>query len=79
MAQAELAFNCMPNRSTRVESFIVAYGHLPKNVMDISSVPSMNKKVEDIHEVSKVINKQVEELMQPIFRDRINVGEGEED
>ena len=63
LAQAEFAFNCMPNRSTGLAPFIVAYGHLPKNVMDISSIPTENRKVEDILENSKTIHKQVVEAL----------------
>lgn len=53
----------MPKRSTGHAPLIEAYGYLPKNVMDISSEPSLNKNVEQIIENSRAIYKQVEEVI----------------
>lgn len=60
LPQAELAFNCTSNRSTGCAPFIASYGHLPKNVMDVTSEPSINKTTEEIVENSTKIHKQIE-------------------
>lgn len=60
LPQAEFAFNSMPNRSTGCSPFAAAYGQLPKQVVDINSVPSTNPVVEDIITNSKKIYDRVQ-------------------
>lgn len=54
----------MPNRSIGYVPFVAAYGHLPKNIVNLNSVPSEDKKVEDIFEASRVIREQVVTVLQ---------------
>lgn len=57
LAQAEYAFNSMPNSSTKTTLFVTVYGRLPQQPMDISvhmaSLPNVGEKLgttEDIHQ-----------------------------
>jgi len=54
----------MPNRSIGCAPFLEAYGHLPKNVMDVNSINSENRTVEEIIDNNKAVYKQVIEALQ---------------
>jgi len=52
----------MPNRSIVCAPSVTAYGHLPKNVMDLNSTPTEDERVEDILEANRAIHEQVVKL-----------------
>jgi len=61
--QAEFAFNYMVNRSTGISPFVAAYGHQPKQAVDVSDVPSNQPIVENMIDRAQEIYRLVEEAL----------------
>lgn len=53
----------MPNGSTGCTPFLTAYGQQPKQIMDITTVPSKNAVVKNIVQNSRKIHEQVQESL----------------
>lgn len=64
LPQAEFAFNNMINRSIGASPFMAAYGHQPKQSIDIADIRFSQLSVENLISKKKEIYKAVEEALQ---------------
>ena len=62
----EFAYNCSPNRSTKLSPFHVVYGHVPKRPIDLHSITHEHPKsfsaesfIEHVHTIHDIVSKQL--------------------
>lgn len=70
LAQVEFAFNSMPKRSTGYAPFVFAYGHLPKNIMDVNSTTSENKRLKILWKPAKMYISRWYKLCKGLMRSK---------
>ena len=62
----EFAYNCSPNRSTKLSPFHIVYGHVPKRPIDLHSITHEHPKsfsaesfIEHVHTIHDIVSKQL--------------------
>ena len=62
----EFAYNCSPNRSTKLSPFHVVYGHVPKRPIDLHSITHEHPKsfsaesfIENVDTIHDIVSKQL--------------------
>lgn len=65
LPQAKFAFNSMPNRTTKIAPFIIVYGKLPLQHMDIGSpthvVPKVSEMLDNLIEIHQWVHQNIVE------------------